>query len=111
MHVMLAFLKRPNACAEAGVLSISIVFCICVLILVLCRICVLILVFCLAYVCMLMLVLGVLMQLNRLAAKYTSDSYDVLNCNCNHFTEDLCMAICGVQVFPFFSNPFFFVFL
>ena len=53
------------------------------------------------------LVFGVLMQLNRLAAKYTSDSYDVLNCNCNHFTEDLCMAICGVQVFCSFSHPFF----
>lgn len=59
------------------------------------------------YVCMLILVYGVLMQLNRLAAKYTSDSYDVLNCNCNHFTEDLCMAICGVQVFCSFCNPFF----
>jgi len=37
--------------------------------------------------------------LNRLAAKYTSDSYDVLRSNCNHFTEDLCMAICGKQVY------------
>lgn len=36
--------------------------------------------------------------LNRLAAKYTSDSYDVLRCNCNHFTEDLCMAVCGKQI-------------
>jgi len=36
--------------------------------------------------------------LNRLAAKYTSESYDVLRCNCNHFTEDLCMAVCGKQV-------------
>jgi hypothetical protein len=32
------------------------------------------------------------------AAKYTSDSYDILRCNCNHFTEDLCMAVCGKQV-------------
>jgi len=32
------------------------------------------------------------------AAKYTSESYDILRCNCNHFTEDLCMAVCGKQV-------------
>ncbi len=33
--------------------------------------------------------------LNRLALKYTSATYDVLRCNCNHFTDELCQALAG----------------
>ncbi len=36
--------------------------------------------------------------LNRLSAKYTSDAYHVLRNNCNHFTDELCQALCGKTI-------------
>ncbi|EKX33337.1 hypothetical protein GUITHDRAFT_61510, partial [Guillardia theta CCMP2712] len=41
----------------------------------------------------------------RLAMKYTSDSYDVVRNNCNHFTDDLCMAICGKSIPEWVNRP------
>ena len=35
-------------------------------------------------------------HLNRLKKEYTGPSYDLLNKNCNHFVQDVCMALCGV---------------
>eukprot|EP00960_Hanusia_phi_P028538 747457-Hanusia_phi.AAC.4 len=48
---------------------------------------------------------SILMSRLRLAMKYTSDSYDVLRCNCNHFTDDLCMAICGKAIPEWVNRP------
>jgi hypothetical protein len=36
--------------------------------------------------------------LNRLAIKFTSNAYDILRCNCNHFTDELCLALSGCSI-------------
>lgn len=36
-------------------------------------------------------------EMDRLRAEYTGPSYDLLSKNCNHFAEDVCMALCGVK--------------
>ena len=43
--------------------------------------------------------------LNRLALKYKSAAYNLLRCNCNHFTEELCMALCGKSIPEWCSPP------
>lgn len=36
-------------------------------------------------------------HLDRLKSEYTGPSYDLLNKNCNHFVQDVCLALCGVK--------------
>lgn len=43
--------------------------------------------------------------LNRLSAKYTSDAYNVVRNNCNHFTEELCQALCGKDIPEWVNRP------
>mmetsp|Transcript_45127 Transcript_45127/g.106306 ORF Transcript_45127/g.106306 Transcript_45127/m.106306 type:complete len:401 (-) Transcript_45127:37-1239(-) len=43
--------------------------------------------------------------LSRLAAKYTSNSYDVIRNNCNHFTEELCIALCAKSIPEWINRP------
>jgi hypothetical protein len=40
-----------------------------------------------------------------LAPSCKQDSYDVLRCNCNHFTEELCMAVCGKPIPEWINRP------
>jgi Fe-S-cluster-containing dehydrogenase component len=35
--------------------------------------------------------------------KYQGNSYHLINRNCNHFTDDLCMRLCGTHI-PGFVN-------
>lgn len=43
--------------------------------------------------------------LNRLSTKYTSDAYNVVRNNCNHFTEELCQALCGKDIPEWVNRP------
>lgn len=36
-------------------------------------------------------------ELDRLRSEYTGPSYDLLKKNCNHFVEEVCLALCGVS--------------
>jgi hypothetical protein len=36
--------------------------------------------------------------LDRLAVKFKSEAYDVVRCNCNHFTDELCRALSGCSI-------------
>lgn len=37
------------------------------------------------------------LALSKLQAEYTGPSYDLLNRNCNHFSTDVCLALCGAS--------------
>ncbi|CCG82647.1 Putative uncharacterized protein [Taphrina deformans PYCC 5710] len=36
-------------------------------------------------------------KLERLKSEFTGPSYDLLNKNCNHFAEEMCLALCGTK--------------